>query len=136
MFCEIWSFCIQHYSLCMVFDKVHLQNHEYILSCMSTVSVTFHWLNLLNNPLLHALIVCIWMIMFTFDYLTKCYFIREKHSRVQTTKSYGCHSYSGDALLWWLSKIRMNREKIIEFTPEAANDQQSLHFVTCGLQSH
>jgi hypothetical protein len=34
-----------------------------------------------------------------FDYSTKRYFIRDdKHSTVQTTKFYGCHSFSSDAL--------------------------------------
>jgi hypothetical protein len=28
-----------------------------------------------------------------FDYSTKRYFISEKHTRVQTNKFYGCHSY-------------------------------------------
>jgi hypothetical protein len=48
----------------MVFDKVHLQKKRCPTDvCPPTLSVTFRWLNLLNNPLLHALIVC----MFQFD---------------------------------------------------------------------
>jgi hypothetical protein len=131
------STCHKHRKSCIFIYKTKHFPHLFgiffawlLTKCIYKITSVHHLLcftvkKVLNSPFVHALIVCMfqfgnnyshcnyfrWKRMFTFWLWNKKICLREKHSRVQTTIFYGCHSYSGDALSWWASKIRMNREK-------------------------
>jgi hypothetical protein len=125
MICENWSLCIQNI-LRMVLTKCIYKLTMISYRCLSTNSIcNVSLVKLLNNPLLHALIVCMLQFdtkLFTLQLLplkTNVYFLTiQQKDILHAKRTVGCKELNFMRVIVTLvmpyalsSKIRMNREK-------------------------